>query len=628
MPSEKPDIIELNKWFKLAEDAHTPWKKQAQEDLRFVVGKQWSSEDLRILKDQRRPALTFNHILPLVNLVSGYQRQNRQDIKVHNKKDGTREVAEILTAIIKDVHDNSTGDFEVSMAFLLGLITAKGFLGVNIDYDNDPYNGELRIESHSPFRCYPDPFHERYDLSDAMFFFTTAWLPKRRIELSYPEKKKELEGMETESDDRMLYSESSTSSDEDTYAEGEGTSGAHGLSDVDKYKYRVKQCWRREFEVETFLYDLVSGKAKLVDLPAEKIKNILKRAPNWRKIKRVTPRVHLNTYVGNVMLQEIEPYVDTKNKQYGLRNFPIVPFYAYWFENQFLSIVTPLKDPQQEINKRYSQLLHHLNMSSNSGWIGDSDAVQDWDELEQFGSRPGITIKKKRGSQLERIQPSVLSEGHLVLAREGINQIRHVSGIDPSLMGIVPERGKESGIALQLRQRQGITVLEPVLDNFRITKQLLGKVLIEMIQKSGAYSREEILRLVIDGEEKEFAINQRQKRFGFATGRILNDMSVGRYGCTVAQQPSNPTIRLANFYSLLEALKVGLPIPPDVVIKASDIPEKDAILEGIQKQQEAQAQAAQAKLKLDQDKLNLEAKKIEIEGSIKLAQAENKGGSK
>lgn len=640
--SEKLDITKCNEWFKLAEDAQNPWKKQAQEDLRFTLGSQWKADDLAVLREQKRPALTFNHILPYINLVSGYQRQNRQDIKVHNKQGGTKEVADIFTAIIKDIGDNSNGDFEVSMAFLLGLITGKGWLGANVSYDNDPYNGELLLESYSPFLVYPDPYHERYDLSDAMYVFKVAWLSKDRIELIYPEKKKELvDGFTTEPDDRMLYSESSSSSKEDTYATGEGSSGGMGISEISKYKFRVKECWYREYEVETFLYDLQSGKAKLTDLPAEKINNILKRAKNWRKIKRVTPHIKLKTYVGNTELEDMEPYVGKLQKK-GLTRLPLVPFYTCWIEQRHLSLVTPLKDPQMEINKRYSQLLHHLNMSANSGWLGDTDAVTDWDALEQMGSRPGVTIKKKKGAHLERITPAQLSEGHLMMSREGSNQIKQVSGVDPGLFGMTPERGKESGIALQVRQRQGITVLEPALDNFRATKQALGRVLIELIQKSGTYSREEILRLVVDGEEKEFPINQKQKKWFGAVTRIQNDLAIGRYGCTVAQQPANPTVRLANFYSLLEAVKVGLPIPPTAVIKASDIPEKEKILEGIDAQQKAQAQGAQLEmeikkgelrlnqeeLKLKQDELKLKVKEVEIKGQIELAKAENKGGSK
>lgn len=629
MPTKEERLVEMNSWFKLAEEAQTLWRKQAEKDMNYYLGKQWDNADLEILKQQKRPALTFNHILPLINLVSGYQRQNRQDAKVYNKRGGTREVAEIFTAIIKDIMNNSNGDFETSMKFLVGIIAGKAYLDVHLDYDYDIYNGEVKVEYISPFKVYTDPYHERYDLSDASYIFKCPWLPKKKIELIYPEKKKELAELTVDEDDRLVLGQSDYAR-HDTYSTGEGSSGKSVVSEKDKYKYRVKECWWREFETQNFLYSLQSGKAARTELSAEKINAILQRSPSLRKIKRVIPKMHLTTYVGNVILQDIIPFEDKG----GLKRFPLIPFYAYWLEGNYFSMVTQLKDPQQEINKRYSQLLHHLNMSANSGWIGEAKAVKDWDKLEQMGSKPGLTVKVKAHPQkgiegnLQRIEPARLSEGHLILAKEGATQIKSVSGINPDLLGMASEK-VTSGIAMQLRQRQGIVGLEPILDNFRISRQQLGKVLIEFIQKSGAYSREEILNLIVDGEEKEFGINQKK---GFWVTKIVNDTSVGEYDCVVSQQPSNPTTRLANFYSLLEAAKI-LPIPPVSLFKASDIPDKDEIIEEITKQQQAQQEAAKHEIDMKHEEMNIKktelaikAKEVEIKGNTELAKAEEGKG--
>lgn len=623
MADNSEKIVELQSWFKLSEDQQNPWRTQGQEDLEFYLGKQWKAADKEILSRQKRPALTFNHIRPLINLISGYQRQNRQDIKVYNKKGGTREVAEILTAIIKHSNDYSLGDFETSIAFLLGIISAKAYLGVTLDYDDDPYNGELRIENTSPFQVYPDPYSERYDFSDASFIFKTVWLPRKKIELIYPDKKEELESMEVDTEDKVSITEAEPR--HETYATGSGKT----ISEIDKWKYRVKQCFWREYETQTFIYDLYNGVAKRTDLNNEQLKRLLARAPNFRKIKKVTPKMRLSTYVGSLLLEDMEPYVNRRRKQYGLKRFPIVPFYPYWIEGTHTSVVTPLKDPQQEINKRYSQMLHHLNQSANSGWIGDPQAVVNWEELEEMGTKPGVTIKLKPGKQygkdVTKIDPSVLSEGHLILMKEGGNQVKVVSGVNTDLLGMTPEK-HESGFAMQLRQRQGLVSLEPILDNFRITKQLLGRVLIEMIQKSGAYSKEEVIRIVIDNEEKEYKINQKRM---FGIGRALNDLTVGTYDCTVGQAPSSPTARMARFYSLIEAVKAGIPIPPTTIIKSSDIPEKEEVLQGIAKQEEAQQEAAQAEQGMKQEEVNikkgelaLKVKEAEIKGNIELLKAE------
>ena len=607
-----PDIFELNSWFKSSEDNQTIWKIVAKENLQFLLGNQWDNVDIEILEKQKRPHLTFNHILPRVNLIMGYLIQNRQDIKPYNKRGGTRQIAEILFAIIKHIHDNSLGNYETAMAFLLGIVCAKGYLGAYLDYDNDPFNGELRMENISPFNVFPDPYAEKYDWSDASFVFRTGWFPKKKIELLYPDKKDELEsGFEVDSRDKIAITTDTGSSYKPNVSVGE-----EPMSDIDKYKYRIKQCWWREYESATFLYDVTNGQLRPTELKGEKLNAVLAQFTQLRKIKRVMPKIHLTTYVGNIELENMIPFEDRG----GLKRFPIAPFYPLWIEEEFLSFVTNLKDPQREINKRYSQLLHHLNMTAGSGWIGAQDAVADWEKLEEAGGRPGISIKlnpgKKLGVDIDRINPVQLSEGHLVLAREGATQMNLVSGIDPSLFGILPET-RESGIAMQVRQKQSITGLEPMYDNFRTTRQVFGRILIELIQKSGAYSKEEILRLVIDGEEKEYEINKKEE----ATGQILNNVRLGEYDCTVSETPSNPTARLARFYSLIEAVRAGIQLPPAMIIKASDFPDKEEALEQIQASQQTQQMQAKAEMDLKAQELKLKDKELNIKGQAELLKA-------
>jgi hypothetical protein len=395
--------------------------------------------------------------------------------------------------------------------------------------------------------------------------------------------------------------------------------GERPISDIDKYKYRVKQCWWREYESATFLYDVTNGQLRQTDLKGEKLKAVLAQFIQLRKIKRVIPKINVTTYVGNIELENMIPYEDRG----GLKRFPITPFYPMWIEGEFIGFIDNLKDPQREINKRYSQLLHHLNMSAGSGWIGAADAVQDWDKLEESGGRPGLNIKlnpgKKLGVDIDRINPAQLSEGHLVLAKEGATQMNMVSGVDPTLFGVMPDQ-RESGIAMQVRQRQSITGLELMYDNFRTTRQIFGRILIELIQKSGAYSKEEILRLVIDGEEKEYNINQKVR----ATGEILNNVRLGEYDCTVSEAPSNPTARMARFLALIEAVRAGIPLPPKMIVKASDIPEKEEALKEIQAREQAQAEAAKAERDLKTAELKLKDKEITIKGQSELLKADLK----
>ncbi len=566
-PKEKV-IDKLQKWWTLAEGAHQPWLVQARQDLDFYIGgdRQWDANDLSILRAEKRPALTYNMLFSLVNLVSGYQRQNRQDITIYNRKGGTKEIANILSELIKHIHDGSYGDWETSLMFLMGIITGKGWLGLNVDYDDEVTTGEIVIENLSPFRIYPDPFSTKYDMRDGQFIFKIAWLPKDRLNLAFPEKKNEFEGLVVNEKDKEPLPFTEGDKYKDWPVEGSST------EEIDKFRYRVKECWWKDFEEQKFLVGIESGVVKQVDFPKAKIDAILRQYPTMRIVKRVRPVLNLTTYVGNVEIQNIR---DPLN---GVTQFPIIPFFSYWVENHHWGVITQLKDPQREINKRISQALHHLNQTANSGYTADENATADWDALENNISKPGYIKKLKPGARFERDTPAPLSEGHIKLAETGKGAVREISGVNPDLAGL-PEDKNVSGILMAQRRSQGLITIESVFDNMRMSKQILGTRLIEMIQKTDVYTKQEILTMVIDGDVKEFPVNMQAKQN--AVGEIKNDLTIGKYKISVSESKTSPTARTRDFAMLIEAVRAGLPIPPEVLLKASDLPYKEDIMQAM-----------------------------------------------
>ena len=177
-------------------------------------------------------------------------------------------------------------------------------------------------------------------------------------------------------------------------------------------------------------------------------------------------------------------------------------------------------------------------------------------------------------------------------------------------------------MAIARRQAQGIMSMEVINDNLKLMLKTLGDRCIEAIQKSGAYSKEEVVRLVIDGKETQFDMQKLQ-----SIDRALRDVSVGRYECYVDTQPSTPTQRLANYYALVDGMKAGIPIPPHLIVRASDLPYKDEIEQGIKQQMEMAQQKEQMLLKEKDKDRQLEMAKIGIKtkGDIEHTKEKQKG---
>lgn len=584
LSTEDGRIQQLNTWYTISESAQAQWERQAREDLSFYLGRQWDAKDLQTLDQENRPALTFNYLLGMVNLVSGLQRQNRQDWKAYPQKDGTRQVAEVLTALLKHIKHTSQGDWHEAMAFVYGCVTGKAFLSARVDYDRDPTTGELVYEWFSPFRVKHDPFHDAYDLNDGDYVFKDRWLPRGRIERMFPDAKERLAGVHLTNADMVKQGVETTG-----YTQ-EPAPVSHSRMDIARLRLRVREGEWKDYETQRFLLNVESGKMVRLDMGRARAKALIQNRPAFKYFERTRPRFHHSVWVGNVELfHEIDHYP-------GQTRFTTVPFFAYWIEGESFGLITHAKDPQREANKRKSQALHHLNQSANSGWVYEEGSVTNEDDLEEFGSKPGLHIKYRQGRpKPERLHPSPISEGHLTLGEMGYNEIKRITGVNADLLGVTGPQGQaesQSGIAMLRRQQQGAVVLESVFDNFRFTKLTLGQVLLELIQKSGAYSNQEVLTLLVDGEVQQVPINVRQQSLAMASERVLNDLSLGSYGVTIDMQTSTPTTRMANFEQLIGAVKAGVPIPPEAILAASDIPDKEQIIESIQAQQ-AQARADQ-----------------------------------
>ncbi|MHC5199604.1 MAG: portal protein, partial [Planctomycetota bacterium] len=88
-----------------------------------------------------RPALTINLILPIINLLSGIQRQGRQDVSVVARKGGLKPLAAVFTQVLRHCLDITDADYEIADAFLDGIVGSKGWLEPGIDETGTPAGG-------------------------------------------------------------------------------------------------------------------------------------------------------------------------------------------------------------------------------------------------------------------------------------------------------------------------------------------------------------------------------------------------------------------------------------------------------------------------------------------------------
>jgi hypothetical protein len=483
------------------------------------------------------------------------------------RKGGLQPLASAYTQVLRHCLDITDADYELADTFLDGIIGSKGWVGMEIDYTDDPIRGDIVLRKVSPFSMREDPDAREYDLNKSgKFVIRDEWMDKDALMLTYPHKEADIKAGGLSIDPQ--------SGDVIGDADRKDPSTTLGMTGL---RYRVRECWWKSYEKRLIFINAATGAVKTVHPEDRELAYaISKRSGKWIAKDWVVPVLNRTITAGNLVLDDVEdPYT-------GVITFPYYRFCPFWVDGYVMGVVQNLIGPQQEVNKRRSQALHNLNQTANSGYK-IKKALNNYDRhLAKVGSTPGVVLdESKAGGSIERIEPAPLSPGHVEAATLSADDMKEISGANPDLMGQFIENYAESGKAIELRQAQGMKVVEVLFDNFARTQKLIALGLVDMIRFTDVYSDEEIKAILSDGQDgrSQKSEDRNQNKNILA---LLKNRMVGKYGIKIESSSSSPTAKYANFLSILEIARMyPQQVGAEVVIENSNLVNKDVILQQV-----------------------------------------------
>jgi hypothetical protein len=199
-PPKKVPAQDSSKVLRIAERwqratwAHTNWAEPAKKCVDMFEGRQYTASQIAEAARQGRPLFKFNVIKPLVNLILGYQRQNKTDITFAPGQDSlsVEKTAEALSRLEKSISQGCELDFIDCEVFLDGLLTGRGWYDTRLDWkDNDL--GTIKTKARDPFLVKPDPDADTYDIGESASYITTErYVSVDEIECSFGKKVSQL----------------------------------------------------------------------------------------------------------------------------------------------------------------------------------------------------------------------------------------------------------------------------------------------------------------------------------------------------------------------------------------------------------------------------------------------------
>lgn len=591
-------------WYNECRDHTSTWRNEARESYDFVAGNQWDSEDVAILQDQSRPAVVFNRVQRTLNAVTGTQIQNRQETRFFPRELGDTGVNEVLSAAAEWVRDECDADDEESDSFQDLCICGMGWTETRPSYDEEP-DGKILIERTDPLEMFWDTSAKKKNLSDSKWRMRVRMWSRVDFEEMWPDADLDGAAMPWSELDDEGGSVSTHVYPQDAYKEsrafgGSSRGGDIRVAQVQWYEYADSyRVGPHAVEMTADAFDKLKDKIEEQQLP-------------WIKQRG---KVFRQAFVaGNQVLEETEspfPHGFSLNVMTGVRDRN---------RNVWVGLVSIMKDPQRWANKVMSLILDIIGKGSKGGLMAESDAVDDWRELEDKWSSPDGIIRLKPGALSQgKVQPKPAVEHPASLDRIldfATTSVHDTTGVNVEMLGYADR--VQPGVLEWQRKQAGMTMLSTWFDALRKYRKEQGRTLLYMIR---TYLPEGTLIRITGDTGQEYI-------------PLVKSSEVAKFDVIVDEAPSSPNQKERTFATLQEIMPslttMGL-MPPPSILEYMPLPNK--VVQDWKKQIEEtpkvdpQMQMQMQELEyqigqLSEENAKLKDKKAETEAKIALAREE------
>ena len=532
---------------------------------------------------RRRKMFSFNLVHSTIQMVSGHQRRNRKAticIPVHKE---VQKTADQLTKCLYYVHGK--GAYQVySDAFEQGaLVQGFGLISIFPDFSHDPVSPEIKVRYVDFKSVLLDCYFREKDLSDCRYIWVRQYFSKEEAMAYYPEHKEEIQNVPLGTppkDDKFYY-----------MPENIGLNTTM-LCAFDEY-------WYLSTREATFAIDTQTEETKEIEGDEEDIRVVMMELGNKiRLVKKTVQTVRRAILVNGVtMIDEERPY--------GLDRYPFVGVYGnfnpdtIYFDYKFKGMTRDMRDSQYLFNLRKVADLDILSAQQQGLKVKKGALLTPDDSLNTGHGRVLVINDKNQMSDVEPMQ--IIPPSPVMLQMEDMLKtvMREISGVNEELLGAAMD--DKAGVLSMLRQGAGLTTLQKLFDQFDESQRQCGEIIIQMIQKLWTYGK---VKSVI-GEEPT---------------QEFDDKAFFKYGAKIVQGALTDTqqqLELAQIFELQQRFPDTF--PPDEVIEAMTIQNKDRIIEKIEanKKQMAEQQQQMQQMQMQQ---------MQVENETKLAYAESQRG--
>lgn len=582
------------------EQGHDQFLRNAELALAYFVGRHWTDEELSDMRATGRPALTVNQLFRNIDSIVGEMIYATGDVRFSpTDTRGGDDVSDVLDKTYVNINQQNKIQYQDPKLLLMGMLTGRAYYDVRVDFD-EQMQGNVQLRYKRPQNVVLNPFIETPDPDDWPEVFETSMVNLDDIALSYGDAAAEEISNIPQTDWLSPYDQANERLLSQRMNGNLYFTDSSGLVNMgDPRLLKIRRLIQRQYRVLKYKEHFVDPQTgEMSQIPDNWDRNRIARVREMTGVEVIKKRTKVIRWLVTcdrfVLHDDESPY----------RHFTIVPFFPYFVDGYPMSLGEQLVDMQRMTNKLYSQVLHILNSAANSGWKVKSGSLKNMtmEELETKGAQTGLVAELDDVNNLERIQPGQLPTGHDSLAQTLGTMFKEISGYTTTMQGA--DRADASAKSIDSKLARGQVNLASAYKSLYHTKTMVAERVCNLVQNY--YTETRLLHVThgIDDQRSTMVINQPTPE-----GRVLNDVTNGKYDVTIIPAPSRETVMQSVFQQLYDMRKdLGIQIPDDVLIQYSALPEKTDVLQAIKANTDPNAAARQQQMAEAEQQANINSK--------------------
>lgn len=523
------------------------WRTEAKELYDYQSTRQWTTEDERRMEQQNRPMVTFNLMSKFIDVVTGLQINNRQEIRCFPRQLGKAGVNDTATGALAWCRDQCGAEFEETDAGEDCLLTGLGCIENFYDDQSDP-DGVIAQERRDPLEMLWDPMARKKNLVDRRWHIRLKRVTYEEYKELFDEEPTGsigIAGMDP-SDIDMGLSVINKPQDYDGQAVPNQARGQYMVAD---YQF---SCLHPVWDVTAQFPGQAPTTQRFSDAEWPQVQQSLtvqgvSHSPDRKKV-RVFYRCWITgagIFKNRISLIEDFTFHFITGKRDRNKNL--------WF-----GLGRNLKDPQRWVNAFFSSIIWQLMVNSKGGVMAESDAYEDKADFEESYADPAKVTEVTPGALTGgKIQPKPAAgypEGMDRLMNFALNALPGVTGINAELLGMTDR--DQSGVVEAQRKQGALAIVAWYFDSLRRYYKQSGTSMLGMIRNFMADGR--LIRIA--GPD------------GAQYIPLLRDPLTGKMDIIVDEAPTSVNMQERVWLALKEiipmALQAGVQIPKEVLMYA------------------------------------------------------------